>query len=201
MTQETHSDAAPANPRRGFLRAAGGLTLSASAVALLGGCETMARGKGKGGGNAAGDVKVLNYALGLEHEAVEIYQIAAETGLLKGRTLATAVQFQGHHKGHRDALAATVSKLGGTPAQAQGRAAAMAKLKGERLRTRADILDLAFRMEKIAATEYLKAIPAFSDKALGQVAARIVADETMHLTAYAMLLGRPLPKAALTFGA
>lgn len=55
----------------------------------------------------------MNVALGLEHEAINAYQIGAESGLLDKGTLGVAVGFQSDHKFHRDALIATIKKLGG----------------------------------------------------------------------------------------
>jgi rubrerythrin len=186
--------------RRGLLRAAGAGTLSAGAVALLAGCDSLAARRAHAKGvSPSKDVATLNFALGLEHEAIDIYQIAAESGLIKGGLLKTAVQFQGHHKGHRDALAATVSKLGGSPVAAKSRAFYKSRIARYPLRNARDVLELAYKLEGIAANEYIKAIPAFSNADLAKVAGRLVADEVMHWTAYAMVLKKPLPPAALSF--
>lgn len=93
----------PTNNRRQFLGR--GATLSAAALALLGGREALAAGMK---GDAAKDVGILNVALGLEHEAINAYQLGAGSGLLQKPVLDVAVQFQGHHKVHRDALIATI---------------------------------------------------------------------------------------------
>ena len=196
------SDARPTGltSRRGLLRAAGAGTLSAGAVALLAGCDSIgARRAHAKDTSPSKDVATLNYALGLEHEAIDIYQIAAESGLIKGGLLKTAVQFQGHHKGHRDALAATVAKFGGSPVAAKSRAFYKSRIAKYPLRNARDVLELAYKLEGIAANEYIKAIPAFSNPDLAKVAGRLVADEVMHWTAYAMVLKKPLPAAALSF--
>ena len=62
-----------------------------------------------------GDVKILNVALGLEHEAIAAYQAGAESKLLDKPILEVAVLFQSQHKQHRDALAATIQRAGGKP--------------------------------------------------------------------------------------
>lgn len=202
MTDQHKTNAVAGPERRGFLRSAGTATLSAVGVALVAGCESMAASKAaKPASDPRSDVATLNYALGLEHEAIDIYQIAAESGLLKGGLLQTAVLFQGHHKGHRDALAATVTKLGGAPVAAKSRAFYKQRIAKYPLRNARDVLDLAYRLEGIAANEYIKAIPAMKDPDLARVAGRLVADEVMHWTVYASVLKRPLPKQALTFGA
>lgn len=171
-------------------------TLSATAVALLAGVRTSAHAA-----NPAGDVKILNVALGLEHEAINAYQLGAMSGLLQKPVLDLAVQFQSHHKGHRDALAATIRKLGGMPVEEKKLDDYAKALRADTLKSQADVLDLAARLELGAVNAYLGVIPSFSDRALAQVAARLAADETMHWSILANALGRPLPTAALSFGA
>jgi rubrerythrin len=188
--------------RRQFLRGAGQVTLSASAIALIAGREAMATGKGKPmAANPSQDVAILNVALGLEHEAIGAYQIGAESGLLEKPVLDIAVLFQSQHKEHRDALVKAVHRLGGMPVeskslQAYGTALNVAALKNQR-----DVLTLAARLERGAANAYLGVIPSFADPALAQVAGRLAADETMHWTVLAQALSQPLPTSALSFGA
>ena len=184
--------------RRGFLRASGITLLSASAVALLAGCEKMAVAQT---GNAANDVGILNTALGLEHEAISAYQVGAGSGLLQKPVLDVAVKFQSDHKAHRDALVATIRKLGGTPVAARSDAEVAQALNAASLKTQTDVLRLAQRLEKGAANAYIGVIPSFNDKALTQVSARRAADETMHWTVLSQALKDPLPPNALSFGA
>lgn len=185
-----------AGNRRSVLKTAGIVTLSGAAIALLGGCETLARGESE----KPDDVGILNYALGLEHEAIGIYTLAAGTGFLSQPVLRTAVQFQGHHKAHRDALTATIVKLGGKPVAPKGPDDYKQKIAGFPLNNQTDVMNLAMRLEKIAADEYLKAIPKFGNTALAGVAGRIAADEALHWTVYAQALAKPLPTGALSFG-
>jgi len=183
--------------RRGFLRTGAATTLSATAIALLAGCESVAGT----GGDPGNDVAILNVALGLEHEAINAYQIGAESGLLQPAVLNVAVLFQSHHKEHRDALTATIRKMGGKPVAEKGKADYVTALNASSLRGQGDVLKLAARLERGAANAYLGVIPSFRDKALAQVAARLAADETMHWTALAGALSEPLPGKALGFGA
>ena len=86
--------------RRGLLRGSGITVLSASAVALLAGCEKMAvaqSGSSSGNGSTANDVGILNTALALENEAISAYQLGAQSGLLQKPVLEVAVLFQTHH--------------------------------------------------------------------------------------------------------
>lgn len=199
----TKYDAVAVATRREFLGSAGrGLLLSGAAVALLGNKEALA-GSMKAASHAGGqDVAILNVALGLEHEAIAAYQIGAESGLLDKGTLAVAVAFQSDHKSHRDALVATIGKLGGT-------AVAPMSLdeykKSEKLNLAAvgsssDVVRLAQRLELGAVNAYLGVIPAFADRQLAKVAGRLAADETMHYTALTQALGGNLP-GALSYGA
>lgn len=184
--------------RRNFLGRSTGIALSGAAVALLAGNSRLAVAAT---GSPSGDVNILNVALGLEHEAIAAYQVGAESGLLQKPVLDTAVLFQSHHKQHRDALVATIEKLGGKPVIAKSNADYAASLGAGGLKSQADILTLAARLELGAANAYIGVIPAFSEKDLAKVAARLAADETMHWSLLANALGKPVPMAALSFGA
>lgn len=185
--------------RRGLLRGSGITVLSASAVALLAGCEKMASAQGNG--NAANDVGILNTALALENEAISAYQLGAQSGLLQKPVLEVAVLFQTHHKEHRDALIATIRKLGGTPVPAKSDAEVAQALNAASLKSQTDVLRLAQRLEKGAANAYIGVIPSFGDRSLAQVSARLAADEAMHWTVLTQALKDPLPAKALSFGA
>ncbi|HXS89901.1 MAG TPA: ferritin-like domain-containing protein [Steroidobacteraceae bacterium] len=185
--------------RRALLADAGKLTLSAGAIALLAGNDALAN---TAGADASKDTGILNIALALEHEAIAAYQIGAESGLLAKEVLPVAVLFQSHHKAHRDALADTVRKLGGTPAAEQAMDAYVksSKLNVAAIKSQGDVLALAQRLELGAANAYLGVIPAFGDRELAKIAGRLAADETMHYTALTQALGGKLPSGALSFG-
>jgi rubrerythrin len=172
--------------------------LSALGLAMLGGNLALAQGMP---GDAAKDVGILNVALGLEHEAIGAYQLGAQSGLLQKPVLDVAVQFQSHHKTHRDALMDTIQKLGGRPVAEKSLSDYAKALKADTLKSQGDVLDLAARLELGATNAYLGVIPAFMSKDLAKVAARLAADETMHFTVLTHALGRPLPSNALSFGA
>lgn len=187
--------------RRGLMRVSGVTVLSASAVALMAGCEKMAVAQGSNGASSANDVGILNTALALENEAISAYQLGAQSGLLQKPVLEVAVLFQTHHKEHRDALIATIRKLGGTPVAAKSDAEVAQALNASMLKTQTDVLRLAQRLEKGAANAYIGVIPSFGDRALAQVSARLAADEAMHWTVLTQALKDPLPAKALSFGA
>ena len=182
--------------RRAFLRT--GTTLSAVGLALLAGKPALAQGMKA---DVAKDVDILNIALGLEHEAINAYQLGAGSGLLQKPVLDVAVQFQSHHKAHRDALVATIQKLGGKPVAEKSLDDYAKALNAASLKNQADVLALAAKLELGATNAYLGVIPSFRDNKLGQVAARLAADETMHWTVLSQAIGRMLPAGALSFGA
>jgi rubrerythrin len=173
--------------RRAFLAGTARAGLSAAAVALLAGCESMAGARGASAAGAPDDVAILNTALGLEHEAIAAYQLGAESGLLQKPVLEVATTFQGHHKAHADLLAATVRKLGGAPVEPKtSYDFPMAQLKSQN-----DVLGFAADLEQAAVSAYLGAVPKFEDRALAQAAASILGDEAMHWATLRNALGVP----------
>ncbi|MFT3821422.1 MAG: ferritin-like domain-containing protein [Rubrivivax sp.] len=183
--------------RRIFLSRTAPLTLSATAIGLLAGTRTASA---QASTAMEADVGILNIALGLEHEAINAYQLGAGSGLLQKPARDVALAFQSHHQAHRDALAATIRKLGGMPVAEKPLDDYARALNAASLKSQADVLALAARLELGAANAYLGVIPSFKDNRLGQVAARLAADETMHWTALSQALGTMLPAAALSFG-
>ncbi len=188
--------------RRTLIRSAGTGLLSVAAIAILGDMPALAREAGKGNGVSArqGDIDILNVALGLEHEAIEAYQIAAESGLLQKPVLDLAVIFQGHHKGHRDALSGTIRQLGGAPVEAHSRADYIESLGIAAIKNQADVLKLAQAHELGAANAYIGVMPSFGGKELAQVCAKFAADEASHWSLLTAALGEPIPSAAFLFG-
>jgi hypothetical protein len=115
--------------------------------------------------------------------------------------LDVAVRFQGDHKEHAETLAGAIRKLGGKPVEAKTLGEYAKALKAETLKTQADVLELAARLEMGATNAYLGVIPAFKDAKLAQVAARLAADEVMHWTVLNSSLGKSLPMGGMPFGA
>lgn len=178
----------PIAARRLFLGRSG-LVLSGAAVALLAGNDALAA-KTKGG--AAADVQILNTALGAELEAIAAYQLGAESKLLQKPVLDLAVTFQGHHKEHADVLASTVTKLGGKPVVAK----AKYDFPVEQLKSQADVLKFAAKLEQGAVSAYLGAVPLFGNRDLSKAAASILGDEAMHWAILRQALGEaPVPSA------
>jgi bacterioferritin (cytochrome b1) len=166
--------------------------LSAGAIAILAGCESMVTSKNASAATASDDIQVLNTALGLEYEGIAAYQVGAESGLLKQPVLGVAVKFQDHHKKHADLLASTVKKLGGTPVMPKS----MYDFPTGNLKTQEDVLRFAAGLEQGAAQAYYGAVPVFTNKELSSAAASIMADEAMHWAVLRSVLGEdPVPTA------
>ncbi|HWP89429.1 MAG TPA: ferritin-like domain-containing protein [Burkholderiales bacterium] len=177
--------------RRAFIGKSGVL-LSATAVALLAGRDGLAADAKEGSASIGDDVRILNTALGAEHQAVAAYQVGAESKLLEKSVLALAVQFQGHHKEHIDVLTKTIAKLGGKPV------AALPKytFPTDQLKSQADVLRFAAGLEQGAVSAYLGAVPVFHNRDLSKAAASILGDEAMHWAVLRQALGEnPVPAA------
>lgn len=180
--------------RRRFL-VGSGATLSAAAVALMAGRPALAAAQAGKQDDTASDVRILNTALGAELEAIAAYAVGAGSGLLQKPALDLALQFQGHHKEHADALAKTVRKLGGTPAEARERYV----FPTDKLKSQADVLGFAAGLERGAVSAYLGAVPLFHGRELASAAASILGDEAMHWAILRQALGQdPVPTAFLS---
>ncbi|MEO8849233.1 MAG: ferritin-like domain-containing protein [Casimicrobiaceae bacterium] len=179
--------------RRTFLRRGSGFMLTGAAVALLAGNDALAATAAKAAkGGHAGDVAILNGALGAEQQAIAAYQVGAESGLLQKPVLDLAVKFQSQHKAHADLLAATVKQLGGTAVAPK----ANYDFPVASLKTQADVLRFAAGLEQGAVSAYLAAIPKFDNRDLSKAAGSILGDEAMHWAILRNALGEdPVPAA------
>ncbi|HSA65990.1 MAG TPA: ferritin-like domain-containing protein [Nitrospira sp.] len=146
------------------------------------------------------DLGILNTALGLEHEGIAAYQIAAESGLLRAQVLAVGVLFQGHHKGHRDELARLIQLAGGRPVEPKSQSDYARAINASTLKSQEDILRLAVKLERGAANAYIGSIAALHDLKLAQLFARLGADEATHWTVLNNAIGEAIPRQALIFG-
>lgn len=183
--------AAPALSRRRFLGGATTATLSAATIGVLAGAPALFPRPARADATEQ-DVRILNTALGAEHEAVAAYQVGAESGLLEPDALKLAVQFQGQHKEHVDLLAATVEKLGGNPTAKK----ASYGFPVDKLETQEDVLRFAAGLEKGAVSAYLGAVPILGSGDLARAAASILGDEAMHWAVLRYVLGEnPVPHA------
>ena len=179
--------------RREIVKIAGVAGL-ATLFATLGTQIQLARAEA-GGHAAAADLNILNVALGLEHEAIAAYQAGAESGLLAKPVLDVAVLFQGQHKQHRDALAATIRKAGAVPVEPK----MMKDYAWPKLASQSDVLMFAAKLEAGAASAYLGALKAIQNKDYLTAAAAIMGNEAQHLAVLRHALGEsPAPNAFIS---
>ncbi len=183
------------SPRRHFLRNAG--LASAGVVAAVG---TTAFAAPPAKLDMAADMAILQGLIGGEHEGIAAYQIAGGSGLLMPEVLKTALTFLGHHKSHRDALAALIVKAGGKPVEPKTDAQYTADLKLGMLKTQADVVVLATKLEKGAANAYVGQVAALTDPALSRLFAQIAMDEAVHWAVLNGALGNAVQPTALLFG-
>lgn len=175
--------------RRGFFGKTGAVTLSATAVALLAGCGTMAASSKDAG---ASDIDILNGALGAEQEAIAAYQLGADSGLLQPAVAQVALAFQRDHSEHAKVLADTIRQLGGAPAPAKSDY----NFPVADIKTQADVLAFAADLEQGAVSAYVQAVSAFQNGDLKAAAASILGAEAMHWAVLRSALGEnPVPSA------
>lgn len=136
-----------------------------------------------------GDIELLNGAIELEHAGIKAYSDAFSLNLLSPPVLAIARSFKADHEAHAGALAAAVKAAGGTPTTAT------AKLEYPSLKSQADILAFAEKVERIAATSYLTDIGKLSNPALSKIMASILGVETTHVSTLAAALKQDRPYA------
>ena len=135
------------------------------------------------------DIKVLNGALFLEHQAIWAYGFAA-TKLSKGAVgkavLAIALENKADHEIHRDTLAGVIKELGGTPVAAKMDYLKTVKPyieKGEgNLDSDVNIAKLALALEVDAAIAYAGEIAKLKTPALITAGATIGSAEASHAT-------------------
>ncbi len=186
------------NSRRRFLQLAGGGGAAAAAafLAACGGDDTTSAGttattkstKTTAAG-AAGDIAILNYALTLEHLETDFYAKVIDSGLLKGSELDFAKRVGEHERQHVEAIAGTISKLGGTPV-----AAPMTKFP---LESRKAVLELAATVENLGAAAYLGKAGEITSPEVLAAALSIHSVEARHAAALNRLLGKsPTPDGA-----
>jgi len=188
----------PHNPRRRAALASGATLLSAGGVLAVLGVATPRNAWAAS--HPAQDVALLNAAIALEHEGIAAYQLGAESGLLTPDVLKIGLTFQSHHKGHRDALAAAVRRLGGKPVEAKALAAYASDLGAASLKDQAGVLRLALKLERGAANAYLGLIPSLEATEFHVLAARMAGDEAFHAATLGAALGEPIPVNPLIFG-
>lgn len=131
----------------------------------------------------AGDLAILNVALGLEHQAIAAYDAGAKSKLLTPDQLKIAVSFQADHKRHRDALIRFIRHYGGTPVEPK------ASYDFGAITSAADIVKLAQKLEEGAQIAYLTNAGNLENREILNAAVPILEDEIRHNIVFRQLLG------------
>jgi len=192
--------------RRRFLRV--GAT-SVAAAAVLAACGDDDKGGSSAGGAAettsttkkaasASDLTVLRTASSLELVAVNAYDVAIKSGLVKRPAVADAAKaFMSQHKDHAAVFQSLTKKLGGepyvnpNPAVTAQLAPRLGALKSEQ-----DILTLALELERSAAATYLAAVGTFTELSLNEAIMSVGGVESRHAAVLATVLDQPAVTAA-----
>lgn len=131
----------------------------------------------------AGDLAILNVALGLEHQAIAAYDAGAKSKLLSADQLKIAVSFQTDHKRHRDALISYIKRFGGTAV------APKSSYDFGAITSATDIVKLAQSLEDGAEGAYLANAGKLENREILNAAVPILEDEVRHSTVFKQLLG------------
>lgn len=175
--------------RRGFIRGAGLMLVSAGTLTALPAL-----------GSEAQDVTIMQGALALEHEGIAAYRLAGGSGLLSPATLKTALIFKGHHEQHRDSLAKLIGQAGGKPVQPKSDADYTKELNLGALKSETDVVTLAANLERGATNAYAGQVAAISDHKLVHLFTQLCSDEAVHWTTLNNALNKPIPAQAYLFG-
>ena len=162
--------------RRQLLQA-GGVSAATAGALVLGPAIPSAAEK------YAGDLAILNVALGLEHQAIAAYDAGAKSKLLSADQLKIAVSFQNDHKRHRDALTGFIRRFGGTPV------APKSSYDFGTITSATDIVKLAQGLEEGAEGAYLANAGKLENREILNAAVPILEDEVRHNTVFRQLLG------------
>jgi len=167
--------------RRGLMKGSLGMGFGAFAMAALGGSFT-AQAVSAAPPPLDSDLDILNYALTLERLEAAAYAAINSAGLLSGRAATYFQAFGTHETAHRDALIATIQKLGGTPVPERSYNFSSVP------KDQAGILMLFQRVETVGASAYLGAAPAIQSREILAAALSIHAVEGEHASALAALV-------------
>ena len=193
--------------RRRFLQI-GGLTVATTAVFAACGtddskdtADASSDTTAEPGGASTSDVTILRTASSLEVLAVDVYQKAIDSGLVKTAAVGDAAKlFQSQHREHAALFQGATKKLGGTPFE-MANPVVLQSLQGPiaALHDEQGVLELALMLEQAAASTYQYSAGAFKDSSLNQAAMSVGGVEARHVAVLSSVLGKPpVPKAFQT---
>lgn len=150
---------------------------------------------------AESDITILRTASSLEVLAVDVYQKAIDSGLVKTAAIGDAAKlFQEQHREHAALFQGATKKLGGE-AMTEANPVVLQSLQGPlaALTDETGVVQLALMLEQAAAATYQSTIGAFKDVSLNQAAMSVGGVEARHVAVLSSVLNQPgAPKAFQT---
>jgi rubrerythrin len=141
--------------------------------------------------DGGGDVDILNFALTLEYLEAAFYdQGLKQVGGLAGDVKSLATEIRDNENEHVDALASTISDLGGMPVKAPG------VDFGNAFASQKSFLKLAQTFEDTGVSAYNGAAPAIESTEVLAAAGSIVQVEARHAAAVRLVNGEPISPGA-----
>jgi rubrerythrin len=183
--------------RKRFLKMMGGAGAAASLSVFIAACggdddepeegaSTTETEPTETGGDAAGDLEIVNYALTLEYLERDFYQAVLDSGAVTDPMVGElATSIRDNEQEHIDALIATAEQLDGTPAEQPKTDFEEVIAGGPEM-----ILMTAATVENLGSAAYLGQAGAIQDKEILAAALAIHTVEARHAAALNQLAGR-----------
>jgi hypothetical protein len=178
--------------RRSFLRLGGVTVLGAAVLAACGNGDNGTEGSTETteggtetteGGGANLDLALARTAASLEILAVDTYNTAIDSGLVKNVAVADAAKlFRDHHQAHADALNGAIKQAGGMEVTERNQAVfdALVAPAVQKAKAEADVARLALDLESAAAQAYTFAASQLSTPQLRSTIMTIGGIEARH---------------------
>lgn len=148
-----------------------------------------AKAAAAGASASAADIDILQYALTLERLEAEFYRQGVDAGILEGRELDLVTPIRDHEVAHVDAVSATITALGGTPAESP-----TFQFPEGTFADRTMFLTTAGIFEELGVKAYHGQVPVIESGEILAAAASIAGVESRHAAVIADLLGgNPFP--------
>lgn len=173
--------------RRQFLRAT---AVAAGLTAAYAPAHAAGLGLSTAAAQEAGDVGILNFALGLEHLERRLYEEVAAAGVFGGQALRIAREFGAQEAEHVDALTGAIEALGGEPVGVD-------RYNFPELNSEEEVLSLLVDVEEVGTAAYLGVATRIRDPEILTTAIRIHNVEAYHATGVRLLAGEKALENAL----
>lgn len=146
------------------------------------------------------DITLLRTASSLEHVAIDVYDLAIESGLVTDAAVADAAKrFRDHHRQHALQFESATRSLGGQAFKSANPVVwkGLVEPAIESLTDQAAVVAFAHELEGIAAATYQAVVPVLTTPQLRRAAMSVGAVEARHAAVLAALLPGSAPVAGL----